>query len=219
MISVLVMLDLSAAFDTIDHQILVQRMKDIFGVQGDALKWVASYLTERYQVVNIDGHISSSAQLLYGVPQGSVMGPKKYTMYTKPLGEIIRKHGLGYHIYADDTQLYIAFKGDDEKRKCLNTMEACLLDVQKWMAANLLKLNNDKTEVVLFAPKQITVSTRNISVAVGNTHVSAITSVSAMKSRCYVGHHSLHGRPSQGSLQDGVRPTTWHWPYPEVPDY
>ena len=177
MISVLVMLDLSAAFDTIDHQILVQRMKDIFGVQGDALKWVASYPTEWYQVVNIDGHISSSAQLLYGVPQGSVMGPKKYTMYTKPLGEIIRKHGLGYHIYADDTQLYIAFKGDDEKRKCLNTMEACLLDVQKWMAANLLKLNNDKTEVVLFAPKQITVSMRNISVAVGNTHVSAITSV------------------------------------------
>ena len=176
----LVMFDLSAAFDTIDHQItwiIVQRMKDIFGVQGDALKWVASYLTERYQVVNIDGHISSSAQLLYGVPQISVMGPKKYTMYTKPLGEIIRKHGLGYHIYADDTQLYIAFKGDDENRKCLNTMEACLLDVQKWMAANLLKLNNDKTEVVLFAPKQITVSTRNISVAVGNTHVSAITSV------------------------------------------
>ena len=73
--------------------------------------------------------------------------------------------------------MYIAFNSDDEKRKCLNTMEACLLDVQKWMAANLLKLNNDKTEVVLFAPKQITVSTRNISVAVGNTHVSAITSV------------------------------------------
>ena len=88
-VTVLVMLDLSAAFDTIDHGILLHRFENLIGISGAALGWIASYLHDRYQVVVIDGEHSDPVLLEHGVPQGSVLGPKKYTMYSKPLGAII----------------------------------------------------------------------------------------------------------------------------------
>ena len=96
---------LSAAFDTLDHGILLHRFENLFGISGAALGWIASYLHDRYQAVVIDGKHSDPVLLEHGVPQGSVLGPKKYTMYSKPPG--------AYHFYVDDTQLYISFKPKD----------------------------------------------------------------------------------------------------------
>jgi hypothetical protein len=97
--------------------------------------------------VVIDSEHSKPVLLKYGVPQGSVLDPKKYTMYAKPLEAIIRKHGLSYHFYADDTQLYISFKpkGDAVKAQSLLLIENCLTDIEGWMRINMLKLNSDKT--------------------------------------------------------------------------
>ena len=111
-VTVLVMLDLSAAFDTLDHGILLHRFENLFGIPGAALGWIASYLRDRYLVVVIDGEHSDPVLLEHGVPQGSVLGPKEYTMYSKPLGAIIRRYGLCHHFYADDTQ-YISLKPKD----------------------------------------------------------------------------------------------------------
>jgi len=83
---VLVILNLSAAFDSLDHGILLSRFENVFGISGAALKWITSYLTDHFQVVIIDSEHSKPVLLKYGVPQGSVLGPKKYAMYTKPLG-------------------------------------------------------------------------------------------------------------------------------------
>jgi len=83
------MLDLSVAFDTLDHGILLSRFENVFGISGAALKWIASYLTDCSQIVVIDSEHSKPVLLKYGVPQGSVLGPKKYTMYANPLGVII----------------------------------------------------------------------------------------------------------------------------------
>ena len=107
----MILLDLSAAFDTIDHDVLIQRLHSNFGIGGTALNWIKSYLHNRSQlhVVQTQGESSPEAKVYYGVPQGSVLGPVLFTLYTSPLGQIARKHHLQSHFFADDTQLYTTF--------------------------------------------------------------------------------------------------------------
>ena len=105
----LVLLDLSAAFDTLEHKVILSRLQDL-GLSGDALRWMASYLQRRSQSVVIDGVTSDVASLQYGVPQGSVLGPILFTIYTSPIGMIARRHNVEIHVYADDHVLYTFFK-------------------------------------------------------------------------------------------------------------
>ena len=107
---ILVLLDLSAAFDTVDHRLLCSRLSIRFGICDMALDWIYSYLCDRTQFVKVNDGISDVHNLVYGVPQGSVLGPMLYSLYTAPLGDIARSHGLSYHFYADDSQLYLSFK-------------------------------------------------------------------------------------------------------------
>ena len=109
----LVLLDLSSAFDTIDHEVLFNLWQDTFGISGSALSLLKSYLHGRTQCVQIEGIVSEYAKLVCGVPQGSVLGPLNFCMYMYPIGSILRHHGINYHIYADDTQLYITFDLSD----------------------------------------------------------------------------------------------------------
>ena len=179
LVTVLIMLDLSAAFDTIDHQTLLDRFEHLFGVTGQALEWISSYLRDRYQVVAIDDELSQPVLLQHGVPQGSVLGPKKYTMYTKPLGDLIQHHGLKYHFYADDTQLYVSFKPNNDagKHEALGLIEKCLTDIESWMHKNMLKLNTDKTEVMLFLSKHNAKLMKDVSVKVGDCLITSTSSV------------------------------------------
>ena len=103
-----VLLDQSAAFDTIDHGTLLDCWSSWFGVGGVVLEWIKSYLSDRSQCVKIGSILSDTKKLLFGVPQGSVLGPILFSLYTTPLSKVIRNHpGIGFHFYADDTQLYV----------------------------------------------------------------------------------------------------------------
>ena len=113
----LVMLDLSAAFDTIDHNIFVHRLKQEFSISDTALDWFSSYLRNRTNRVCIYGASSATHIMEFGFPQGSIMGPIGYSLYTHPVGKILRNNNISYHIYADDTQLYVTF--DHRTSGCL----------------------------------------------------------------------------------------------------
>ena len=101
------MLELSAAFDAIDHNILLSRLCNVYGITRNTHDWFRSYLIGRIQRVVIEDSVSVDQELRFGVPQGSVLGPKIYCMYTKPVIDIIHRHGLSHNSYADDTQLYM----------------------------------------------------------------------------------------------------------------
>ena len=97
-VSILTLLDLSAAFDTIDHAILLKRLSITFGMRGTVLKWFQSYLVGRTFFMHLDGINSAQYDLEFGVPQGFVLGPILYTMYTQPLGKIINTFDMIYHM-------------------------------------------------------------------------------------------------------------------------
>ena len=173
--SLLVLLDLSAAFDTVNHTILLSRLQNRFGICGTALEWMASYLHERKQQVVIDGIYSSEATLKLNVPQGSILGPDEYSDFTEPIGAIIRQHAITPHFYADDSQLYTHFQPDSsDSRQCaVLKIEKCCADVKEWMTSNYLKLNDNKTEVVKFGTKKQLSKTDSLtSVNIGNSVIN-----------------------------------------------
>ena len=131
MVVLLVLLDLSAAFDTIDHHILINRLSTL-GFGGIVTRWVLSYLQNRFQRVKVNESMSMATKLPYGVPQGSVLGPLLFTIYILPLSKIIEKHGIQHHIYADDTQLYVACKPEDINSNC-RVLESCISDIKQLM--------------------------------------------------------------------------------------
>jgi hypothetical protein len=144
----LMMLDLSAAFDTIDHDLLFHQLEHGFGIKGTALQWFKSYITGRQFSVSVGGVLSHNYDLSCGVPQGSVIGPRVFTKYSQFVASIIRNHGLNYHIYADDVQIYMSFnpKIPGDATCAIFKLSTCVEELRHWMLSNMLKLNDSKTE-------------------------------------------------------------------------
>ena len=148
--SVFILLDLSAAFDTVNHRILLSSLSKM-GVSGSALAWLTSYLNDRSYQVSWRGTLSDPQPLKTGVPQGSVLGPLLFTIYTRSLRNIIASHGPSYHCYADDTQLFLSFPPTDTQAPA--RISACLSDISSWMSTNHLRLNLAKTELLYLPSK------------------------------------------------------------------
>ena len=153
----LVLLDLSAAFDTIDHEIMAKKLLEDYGIDDVVLMWIMSYLSNRSFSVKINNSSSSTGSLIFGVPQGSLLGPILFILYTKDLEAITNSFGLSIQLYADDSQLYISFNplSDMDRHAKLDMIKQCLLEIKRWMAHNFMKLNEDKTQFLLLGKKTI----------------------------------------------------------------
>ena len=176
---ILVLLDLSAAFDTVAHNILLDRLNKRFGISGSVLRWISSYLEGRTQSVVYKGNTSAPKQVLQGVPQGSVLGPVLFSLYTSQICDILCHHQMQFHLYADDTQIYINFNirlpsSADRARLCAQN---CIADIQAWMSANMLKLNGDKTELLFLTSPRLRPALEISTLQICSTVISSSPSV------------------------------------------
>ena len=151
-ISVLALLDFSSAFDTIVNFILVHRIHTDFGFTDAVLQRFSSYPTDRTHNVSLSNHCSAFAPVQSGVPQGPVLGPMLFTVYIEPLSAIIDSHSVIHHSFADDLQSQMSAP-PDKISQLLHSIQSCISDVEAWATANMLKLNDNKTELMLVTSK------------------------------------------------------------------
>jgi hypothetical protein len=154
-VTALAAIDLSAAFDTVDHSILLDVLQVKFGVQDVALEWFASYLQPRQFMVNVGESYSSTQQLTFSVPQGSCAGPTLYSVYASTMREVI-PHGIDVHGYADDHAIKTSFISGSiaSETGAFQDMEDTMTKIGDWMTKNRLKMNESKTEFIIFGSRQ-----------------------------------------------------------------
>ncbi len=126
-------------FDTVDHNILLERLENWVGLSGMALKWFRSYLEGRGYYVSIGEHKSKWTSMTCGVPQGSILAPLLFSLYMLPLSQIMRKNQIAYHSYADDTQIYLALSPNDYSP--IDSLCQCIDEINSWICQNFLQLN------------------------------------------------------------------------------
>ena len=143
--SILVLLDLSAAFDTMDHAIYLERLRFCHGFSNLVLQWLTSYLVERPQRIVLDKLSSQPRRLSCGVSQGFVLGPVLFSLYISPLEDAITAHCLNAMMYADDSQLYIIVR-QSNRATALKDLTLCIEDIMSWNVSNMLKCNPEKTD-------------------------------------------------------------------------
>ena len=166
-VALLALLDVSgAAFDTVDHSILLERLSTSFGLGGQAYSWFDSNISGRSQSVRLGGTSSPKTSVRFGIPQGSVLGPVLYVLYTAVVARIVESFGLQVYLYADDTQIY----GSSSVSRSVELAELLLLVIDRineWMSSksNRLCLNSDKTEFIWFGTRHqlSTLNPRSVS--------------------------------------------------------
>ena len=175
-VTLLVLLDLSAAFDTVDHNILINILESDFGICGDVLKWFRSYLTGRIQRVIVNQQSSKIFNLNYGVPQGSCLEPVLFLLYASRLFEVVKKH---LHGYADDTQLCVSFRPDSfaAQDQAIKAIENCIADVRAWLVSHRLMFNDSKTEFLIICSSQQLSKVTMASIKVGDSDIQPLKHV------------------------------------------
>ena len=153
--TVMLFLDLSAAFDTIDITKIIEILSEEIGIDGVALEWFRSFLTGRTQRVNIKDQFSDSLEVLYGAPQGSVLGPKLFNIYVRSQPKVFQKCNFKTTSFADDSNGMKTFSLQFQYNVLKNDVASCMKEITHWMNTQFLKINPDKTEILLLRPKAL----------------------------------------------------------------
>ena len=166
--SVLVLLDLSAAFDTVDHDKLLEILEKEIGIEGVALSWFKSFLKERTQKIKIGDQYSEMSELHYGVPQGSVLGPILFKIYIRSFYSHVAATKFNVEGFADDHQLIKQFLVTLQRKALGEDIVDCLKHIGEWMNAYFLKLNESKTKLLIMAPPSVQLQIVICSMFIGN---------------------------------------------------
>ena len=153
--TVLLLLDLSAAFDTVDIERLMEILYSEIGVRGTALKWFSSFLKNRTMRVKINDTYSEVFEIQFGVPQGSVLGPLLFNIYIRSIYKYVELNGFNIKGFADDHQLYVSFCPEFQMLYLGDKIRMVMEQIDKWMNCFFLKLNQSKTQIIVFGPKSI----------------------------------------------------------------
>lgn len=149
--AVLLLLDLSAAFDTVDQKKLLNQLKNDIGIVGMAHKWFESFLVNRSQKVKIGACFSDSTSLDFGVPQGTVLGPRLFNIYLRPLYKYIESINVKIFGYSDDHQTIKAFLPSLQHQALIKDIKHCLEHISRWMSESFLCINQSKTKILVMA--------------------------------------------------------------------
>ena len=171
------LLDNSAAFDTVDHDELISDLENEIGVQGTALNWFISFLGGRTQATSVKGCKSNFVKMRYGVPQGSVLGPALFNIYVRNFIKLLKDAGFIVYGYADDHQVITTFRIVFQYSTLCHTLPKLLQIVSQWMGSRFLKLNASKTKLLIFSPQSVRDSIYIDSVYLGNNVFLPITPV------------------------------------------
>ena len=153
--TILMLLDLSAAFDTVDHRKLIKILENEINIKGVALKWFRSFLTGRCQRTRLGSNLSEDVELLFGVPQGSVLGPVLFNIYIRSLYTTVKQHGFAIQGYADDQQIYKSFSANQQAEILTWKIVCCFYVIQRWMSDFCLQLNPSKTQIIVVGPQRV----------------------------------------------------------------
>ena len=152
--TIVILLDLSAAFDTVNLNKLMLMLENELHIKGTALAWFESFLFGRTQKVIVGSSFSEILITLYGVPQGSVLGPVLFNIYMRNLPKYVESHCFLTSCYADDSNARLQFSLNFQYYNISQRVPQLLHNIEAWMNEHFLKINPDKTEVILFAPNQ-----------------------------------------------------------------
>jgi Reverse transcriptase (RNA-dependent DNA polymerase) len=166
----MVLLDLQKAFDTVNHSILLRKLKAC-GLGDSICNWFKSYLSDRQQLVDISGTFSSHSLITCGVPQGSILGPLLFLIYVNDMPAVVKNKLL---LYADDSAILVSGKNVSDVEKALSDD---LLGVSQWLIDNKLSLHLGKTESILFGSRQKLRSQPNLNIICNGTTISHTSSV------------------------------------------
>jgi hypothetical protein len=155
-VTLLVILDLRAAFDTVDHHIIFERLKSSFGIQDKVLNGLPPVSSNRSQFISVNGGTSKRFDLKNCVPQGTCLGLLLFVLYVSKLFQILESHLFDGHAFTDDNQLYVSFEPDSisEQLSAVSVMENCIDDIKTWMLNDKLKLNDGKTDFFIICTRQ-----------------------------------------------------------------
>ena len=172
-----VFIDLKKAFDTIDHQIILQKLRN-YGIDHCSLKWFKSYLTGRTQKCKINDRLSKSTSINCGIPQGSNLGPLLFLIYINDLPNCLHGHHATPRMFADDTSLSYAADSPSELESVINSE---LESLKTWLITNKLSLNLAKTEFMTIGSRQrITVTYDNMAIKLDGSEINKVETVKSL---------------------------------------
>ena len=160
-------LDMPTAFDTVDRDILLGRLESKFGINHMVKSWFSTYLRDHITKVSIDSDFSDDHVMRYSLPQGSIISPHGFILYTSPVDNIMRAFNISFHVYrlTDDLQLYAEFdpRSEGDCERVLVRLSSCIDVINEWMIQNTLCLNQDKTEFFLIANRNVSTALSDIN--------------------------------------------------------